>query len=260
MSAICDSRTRSAWRSSSCASSSSAVRLSRSSAIAAHLHRAAVLHLGESGLEALDLGAQLVTLLGGGAEDCESLEHGAELLLEPVAPGCELVPLDGVPLLLLGETALLLGGCDLRLGEGGLEALELRRSVRVLLLQAGQVLFVARVRLGEGAAEALDLLAEAGVLGGRRPRLDQGGLDALDLDAELVTFVGRLPERRELFESGAELLLDPVALSGDRFALCRVPLLLPGKAQHMLGGCGLRLGERILDTLELRGGEVVLLL
>jgi len=121
-------------------------------------HRAALLHLDEGSLQALDLGTQLVTLLGGGADYCESLENGAELQLEVLGLGGELVPFDGVPLLLVGEPALLLGGCDLRLGECRLEASELGRGLLLLLLELGQLLLVGRVGLGESAPEALDLL------------------------------------------------------------------------------------------------------
>src|SRR4029077_21293925 len=93
-----------------------------------------------------------------------------------------------------------------------------------------------------------------------RPRLDQAALTPFALDAQLVALVGGLPKRGEPLERGAELLLEAVALSGDRFALRRVPLLLLGQAEELVGGRGLRFGELVLDTPEFRSGEVVLLL
>src|SRR5207253_4511795 len=78
--------------------------------------------LGERGLELLDLAAQAVALLGGGTESGEPLEGVAQLLLEPVALGRELVSFAGLALLLLGQPVLVRGGRGLRLGDGGLEA------------------------------------------------------------------------------------------------------------------------------------------
>src|SRR6185437_17102764 len=102
----------------------------------------------ERGLELLDLGAQPVPLLGGGGGDGEPLECVTELLLDPVALRGELVADAGVPFLDLGEPAIMLARRGLRLGEGGMEPLELGRDLVAFLLQPRELLLALVPRLG----------------------------------------------------------------------------------------------------------------
>src|SRR6185369_11100076 len=117
--------------------------------------------LGERGLELLDLGAQPVPLLGGGGEPLECV---TEILLNPVALRGELVAHAGVPLLDLGEPVVALVGRGLRLGEGGMEPLELVRDLVALLLQPRELLLALVPSLGEDGLQALDLGRRALVL------------------------------------------------------------------------------------------------
>jgi hypothetical protein len=112
----------------------------------------------------LDLGPQLIALFRGRAFSCESLESVFELVVEPVALRGELASLAGVPLPLLGQPALLLRGCCLRLGEHCLQLTELVRRAFVLLSQAREFLFALGLRFGEGRLEALELVRGALVL------------------------------------------------------------------------------------------------
>ncbi len=61
-----------------------------------------------------------------------------------------------------------------RLGEDGLQTLDLRRRALVLFLETGQVLLVRRPRLGEDCFEPLGVGREPLLVGGR-------GLQALEL-------------------------------------------------------------------------------
>ena len=126
--------------------------------------RGGSLRLGQRGLELLDLGAQPVPLLGGGVGGGEPLECVTELLLDPVALRGELVAHAGVALLDLGEPAVLLAGRGLRLGEGGMEPLELGRDLVALLLQPRELLLALVPSLGEDGLQALDLGRRALVL------------------------------------------------------------------------------------------------
>ena len=103
------------------------------------------------------------------------LECVAELLLNPVALSGDLVALGGVPLLFLGErsvepfelgrdlVALLLQPRELlpavvpRLGENGLQPLDLRCRPLVLVLQTVLVLVERGLCLGEGCFESFDV-------------------------------------------------------------------------------------------------------
>ena len=126
------------------------------------------MRLGQRGLELLDLGAKPVLRLGGRLGAGEALECVAELLLDPVALGGELVTLAGVALLCLGE--------------GGVERVEFERGLFALLLQPVQVLLVRSLRLAESRFEPHDL-GEQPILFGSR------GLQALELGRGLLVLV-----------------------------------------------------------------------
>src|SRR5205807_684068 len=125
---------------------------------AAQVRGARLLRLGVGSAELLDLGAQLVALFGGRPYDGEPLKHASELLLKPVALRGELAQLAGVPLLLLGQPALLLRGRGLGLGKGGLQRLELVHRALVLFAQPLELAFAFVLYFGEGRPELLELV------------------------------------------------------------------------------------------------------
>jgi hypothetical protein len=191
---------RSARRSTSCASSSSAVRLSRFLGDTPPRRRSCPAPRRAAPRRSTSA-RSWSPLLGGGAEDCESLEHGAELLLEAVRSGLRArrarrraAPAprrDGAP-------ARRRRSAPRRGPPRGARAPWWRAPAprsRVADLRGSRT-----SRRGARSRPSATLLAQASILGDGRLRLDQGGPDPLDIDAELVTFVGRLPERGELLE------------------------------------------------------------
>ena len=185
--------------------------------------------LGERGPELLDLEAKPVPLLGGRPCRGEPLEHVAELLLHPVALGCDLVALrggfvalrrefvalPGVPLLCLGEPALVLGGGGLRLGENPAEPLELGHGPVPRLLQTRELLLALVPRLGENGLQTLDLrrcalalfLETAQVLLVRSPSLGEDCFEPLGVSREPLLVDGRGLQALEL--CGGVLVLLP---------------------------------------------------
>src|SRR5262249_16446400 len=103
------------------------------------------------------LRAKPVALLSRGAEVCEPLERGVELLLEPVPLCRKLVSLPGMPFLDLGQPPLVLVERGVRLGQSGLQAVLLGGGVVGLLLALRELLVASGFGLGEGRLEAFEL-------------------------------------------------------------------------------------------------------
>ncbi len=187
----------------------------------AQLGRSAFAHLGEDVLESFDLGAKLVALLDGGSGHSQPFERVAELLLEALALGSdlvalcsELVALADMPFLLLGHPPLLLARRGLNLGERILQALDLLAGAVALLTEPSELLLVGGLRLGESALEPFDVARQTLALGvGGSLCLGERGPELLELGAKPVPLLGGRACGGQALECVAELVLHPVALN-----------------------------------------------